>query len=88
MNRFSLSAAALAPLAQIAGILALGAFLVVAPGETAFLPSQALMRSSACPEKEPAVADSGLTSVKACRSARSSGLEEPRPGTGMRLARP
>ena len=88
MNRFSSSAAALASLAQIAGILALGAFLVVAPGETAFLPSQALMRSSACPEKEHAVADSGLTSVKACRSAKSSGWEEPRPGTGMRLARP
>jgi hypothetical protein len=43
MNRFSSSAAALASLAQIAGILALGAFLVVAPGETASLPSQTLM---------------------------------------------
>jgi hypothetical protein len=43
MNRFSSPAAALASLAQIAAIFALGSFLVVAPGETASLPSQALM---------------------------------------------
>ena len=62
MSRFSSSAAALASLAQIAGIFfALGSLLVVAPRQAAFMPSYALMSQSAFPERGLAVADSGLS---------------------------
>jgi hypothetical protein len=57
MSRFSSSAAILAFLAEIAGISALGAFLNLAPSQTASLPGQASVNAPAVSEA-PVVADS------------------------------